>query len=373
MASLYCRGRAHGLLRFLLPLIAVGAVAAALTAATREKSPRIHLAPLLEKGETIRYRIDTQTSVEGSTTSPIMNPEGAKKEERATTLEVTLNVLGPLPAASPPAPGASEGTRLRVTYDFADASSSSDAYDPATAAFDNLYDKLEGRSMEFTMSPDGSISHVTGLEDIFTNPSIADSAKAWLAGFGHAAGLPEQGIAIGQKWSREVPAENLPLRGLVWRIESTYLRNETCAAQAPPDTQTPPDTQSSASGANASSSPPPLPENPGKSQLCAIILTESNLIRHGSSHADATPDDYLHNGLRTSGTWTATGESLNSISLSTGWIVTSTETVNEQMDYEVKSVQSGSTLHHTGSVKTQSHIAMLPPAAAAPPTPPKAQ
>jgi len=320
-------------------------VALCLKVAAREKSPRVHLSPLLEKGETFRYRIDTQTSVRGSTTSPIMNPEGAKKEDRATSLEVTLEILSPAPS----------GTRVRVTYDLADASSSSDAYDPATVAFENLYDKLQGRSMEFTMSPNGAVSSISGLEDIFSNPPVADSAKAWLSGFGHAAGLPEKGIAIGQKWTREVPAQNLPLRGLVWRIESTYLRDETCASQAPPDTQRLAD---SASSTASGSAPAPQAIKP---QLCAVILTESNLIRRGS-HSDTTPDDYLRNGLRTSGSWTGTAESLASISLSTGWIVSSTETVNEQMDYEVKSIQSGSSLHHTGAVKTQTHISMLPPA-----------
>lgn len=355
--------RHAGFLPRLLPvLLAVAAVSAALTVGAHEKEPRIHLTPLLEKGQTIRYRIDTQTSIEGSTTSPIMNPEGAKKENHATSLEVTLHVLGPPPAAPPSTPAAAEGTRFRVTYDFADASSTSDAYDPATAAFDNLYDKLQGRSMEFTMAPDGSISSITGLAGIFSNPSVADSAKAWLVGFGHAAGLPKQGIVIRQKWTREVPAKNLPLRGLVWRIESTYLRDETCAAQAPPDPQTPSGTQKHpAAGANDSS---PAPQSESKWQLCAVILTESSLVRHGSSQGDATPDDYLRNGLRTSGTWTATGESLDSISLQTGWIVSSTETVDEKMDYEVKSVQSGSPLRHKGSVKTQTHIVMLPSAAA---------
>ena len=337
-----------------MPLFLAGLLAvAAVSLRAREKEPRIHLAPVMEKGQTIRYRIDTQTTVLGSTTSPIVNPEGPKKENYSTSLEIRLEVVDAPPAASS-ASGGAAGARLRVTYDVADATSSSDAYDPSTAAFDDTYKKLQGRSMEFTMTPEGGITGISGLEDIFENPSVAKSEKAWISSFNYSGGMPKEGIAIGQKWSRQIPAENLPLRGLFWRVESTYLRNENCTPQAPPDTDEP--------AAEAAA-----PER-GKPDLCAVILTESSLSRRGSSRGDATPDDYAHNGLRTSGTWTATGESLDSLSLKSGWIVVSTETVEEKMDYEIKSVQSGSALHHTGSVKTQTHIAMLPPAPSVPPS-----
>jgi hypothetical protein len=327
----------------LLALCIIFLGAAAVSSLGKEKPPRVHFALKLETGETIRYRIDTQTSIEGNTTSPIVNNEAAKKEDRSTSLEITLTVLSAQPA---PAAGGSVGSRLRVTYDLADATSSSDAYDPSVEAFADAYKKLQGRSLEFTMSPSGAITNVTGLEDAFANQALAKSAKDWLSGFSYASGLPAEGIAVGQKWSSETPAENLPLRGLVWRLESTYLRNESCSPQPSPE---------SAGSATGGSAEPAV-----KPDECAVILTQSSLVRKGS-RAEETPDDYLHNGLRTSGTWTATGESLDSISLSSGWIVVSTQTVNEQMDYQIKSVQSGSALHHTGSVKTQTHIAMLAP------------
>jgi len=336
----------------LVSLLLAAFFVAVLSAPAHVKPARIHLAPALVKGETIRYRIDTQSSVGGTTTSPIMNPEGAKNEDRSTSLEIRLEVLD----APPPSTAGAEGARLRVTYDLAHAVSTSDAYDPGVTAFDEAYDKLQGHSMEFTMNPAGAISGVTGLEDIFSNPSVAESMKDWMTGFSYSGGVPKEGIEVGQKWSREIPAENLPLRGLFWRVESTYLRNESCSAQ--------PDFAGDQAGTGTSSGDAPKPD------LCAVILTESTLDKHGASHGEETPDDYLHNGLRTSGTWTATAESLDSISLRSGWIVLSTATVSEKMDYEIKSVQSGSTLHHTGSVKTQTHIAMLA-AASAPPSPAK--
>lgn len=321
---------------------AVLVTAAAVAALAKEKPPHIHLTLHLDTGKSLRYRIDTQANIEGNTTSPIVNNEAPKKEDRTTSLEITLTVLS---AQLPAADAAASNARLRVAYDLADATSSSDAYDPSAGAFVDAYKKLQGRSLEFTMSPTGGITNVAGLEDAFADKSLAKSAKDWLAGFSYATGIPAEGIAVGQKWSRENPAENLPLRGLFWHFESTYLRNESCSPQPSPE------------GASNSEAPAPSPQIV-KIDQCAVILTQSSLIRKGSK-SEQTPDDYLHNGLRTSGTWTATSESLDSISLTTGWIVVSTQTVNEQMDYEIKSVQTGSTLHHTGSVKTQTHISML--------------
>lgn len=340
-------GKRVGLFPSFLALGVVLVSASAVSSLGKEKPPRVHLALHLQTGETIRYRIDTQTSVEGNTTSPIVNNEAPKKEDRTTSLEITLTVLSAQPAA---AGQVAAGSRLRVDYDLAAATSSSDAYDPSAEAFADAYKKLQGRSLEFTMSPGGAITNITGLEDAFANQTLAKSAGDWLNGFSYASGLPAEGVAVGQKWSRETPAENLPLRGLVWRLESTYLRNESCSPQPSPESAS----EGEAPATVAPSEPPVKPDE------CAVILTQSNLIRKGSK-SEETPDDYFHNGLRTSGTWTATGESLDSISLSSGWIVVSTQTVNEQMDYEIKSVQSGSALHHTGSVKTQTHIAMLAP------------
>jgi hypothetical protein len=68
----------------------------------------------------------------------------------------------------------------------------------------------------------------------------------------------------------------------------------------------------------------------------------------------------VHNGLRTSGTWTGSGESLDSISLATGLIVRSTQTTTQNMDFEVLSPTTGSKIHYVGQVETQSHVILLP-------------
>ena len=267
---------------------------------------RIFLLPRFSEGQSFRYQIETQTTTKGKTTSPIINPEGASGATQGASLIVRFDVLDVAPAAA----GAFARTRLRVTYEQARATSQSDAYDPQAAALDDQYSHLEGRSMEFTIEPDGRISSMTGLEDILSKPAASQAVRAWMSGITSGAGLPKQGVAIGEKWTGEKPIEGVPLKNLAWRTQSTYLRDESCRAANP----------SQAGGAAAStgvatSGASPIPA--ASDETCAVILTRFEIIRRGSSHADATPEDYLRNSLRTSGTWNGSGESLDSISLST--------------------------------------------------------
>ena len=94
--------------------------------------------------------------------------------------------------------------------------------------------------------------------------------------------------------------------------------------------------------------------------VCAVILTQFRIFRPGGGHGDATPEAYLHNGLRTSGTWTGTGESLDTISLSTGMVVRSTQTGHQDMDFKMVSAVSGSKMQYKGHVDSQSEIVLLP-------------
>ncbi len=101
-----------------------------------------------------------------------------------------------------------------------------------------------------------------------------------------------------------------------------------------------------------------------------MILTQFKIFRPGGGHGDATPDDYLHNGLRTSGTWTGSGESLDTISLSTGMVVRSTQTGHQDMDFEIVSAASGSKMQYKGHVDSQSEIVLLPNSPPEPPSSP---
>jgi hypothetical protein len=211
------------------------------------------------------------------------------------------------------------------------------------------YARLRDHSVEFTIEPDGKLSSVTGLEDLLSNPSMAQSVRSWMTGLSSGAGFPQGGITLGQKWSNEQPLLSTPLAGLVWHTEATYLRNEPCRA-------------ADATGASAAR---PIAAD----ELCAAILTRFEILRH-SSREEATPEDYRRNSLRTSGTWAGKGESLDSISLLSGMIVSSTQTSTQDINLEITSTRSGSRMKYTGHVDTQTEIRLLPPAPAQPSTEP---
>jgi hypothetical protein len=305
---------------------------------------RIHLVPSFKPGDTLRYQIESRTSSAGKTTTPIVNPEGATQVKQSANILLRLDVL----AVHPGSNGSLGPMRLRATYEKSTASSESDAYDPDSAAIENQYNRLQGRSMEFTVEPDGKLTDVDGLEEMLSNPSAAQTVRSWMAGLSSSAGFPAKGISIGQKWGREQPLTGIPLAGLFWRTEATYLRNEPCPAVGPSETAT---------GTDASKLAISNPE------ICAIILTRFDIVGKGkhNARADETPDDYRRNGLRTSGTWTGSGESLDSISLATARVIRSTQTSTQDVDFAITSTNTGSSMAYKGKIETQSQIVLLPP------------
>jgi hypothetical protein len=350
--------------RHLAPFASFVALIAALTlllpAGGGAASQRIHLTPNFTMGESFRYHIDSRTTTTGTTTTPIVNPEAASQLKQVADLEVRLDVVGVQPAAN----GAPGAARLRATYDKASAATETDAYDPAAAALDAQYNNLQGHSVEFTIEADGKISHVTGLDEVVSHPAAAAAVRAWINGFSPSANLPPEGIAIGQRWSAERPLDNTPLANLLWRTASSYLRDEACElpGQSTATAQNPAAAgaaaQPAATGATRTSASP--------GPHCAVILTSFDILRRGSANADATPEDYRHNGLRTSGTWTGKGESLDTIALQSGMLLRSTQTSTQKMDFEIVSALSGSKIHYAGQVEAHSEITLMPNTAAAP-------
>jgi hypothetical protein len=304
----------------------------ALTLAASGK--RIRFAPKFVPGETLRYRIESRTTTTGTTTTPIVNPEGGTQASLLIHLLVRLDVL------SPPAAGGPGAARLRATYEKSSAESESDAFDPAQPPPSDQYARLEGQSVEFTIAPGGQLVDVKGLEDILPDRSAAQSALSWLGGLSSSSGFPAEGVEIGQKWKSERPVEGAPFAGLAWRVESTYLRDEPCNSSA-----------GASDSARQAADPP---------ESCAVILSRFEISRAGSSRSDATPEDYRRNGLRVSGSWTGSGESLDYISLSTDLLVRSTQTSDQQMDYQIVSASTGSSIHHKGQAHAQSEITLVP-------------
>jgi hypothetical protein len=312
---------------------------------------RIRIVPRFTAGQVLRYQVETRTSTTGKATSPIVDPEAATKFSETGTLIVRLDVLD----VKPNPDGSTSRVRLRATYEKSDAVLESDAYDPSAAALQDQYEKLQGRVFQFTIEPDGKVTNVSGIDDLLSNPAASGVAQGWMEGVASAAKFPAQGIAIGLKWTSERRIDNAPLAKLTFRTESTYVRDEECRSSSTPNTVAP--------DASGNSSPTSTETSPGSAmEVCAVILTQFRIFRPGlgGPDDDATPESYVHNHLRTSGTWTGTGESLDDISLATGMIVRSTQTSHQDMDFEITSASSNSRMQYKGHVDSQSLISLLP-------------
>ncbi len=63
---------------------------------------RIHLLPQFKPGDSLRYQIESQMNLAGTTTSPIVNPEGATQVKQSVSIVLRLDVLEIPPAAPRP-------------------------------------------------------------------------------------------------------------------------------------------------------------------------------------------------------------------------------------------------------------------------------
>ena len=324
------------------PVLAAVAWVVALAAAplAQPAGEKVRFAPHFESGQTFYYRIQTRSTTSGKTTTPIENPEGETKSSQGINLSVRLEVIG----ASQGAPGAAQ-VRFRETFEKASAQSDSDAFNPDAPPFADQYQRAEGNSIEFTLQPNGQLSDVRALANVFPNLSPADPLLAWAGSLATGGRMPREGVSLGQKWSSERQLTGVPLSGLVWRMESTYSRDDACGTAG-------------ASDGGAKSGAAATPPN-GAAGDCAVILTHFEIVRHGSNQPDSTPEDFRRNGLRTTGKWDGSGESLDTVSLATGYLESSTQTSTQNLDYEIVSATKGTRIHRVGKVESQTEIRRL--------------
>ena len=306
--------------------VAVGCIIPCSSARTPQ---RLHFAPRFVKGQILRYRIDTHTSSDEHNVTPIVNPEGASEYKQSTDLVLRFDVL----RVQRPSPGAPEAVRFRATFEQAHSDSEENAYAPTAAALDHAIDELKGRSFEFSVDSGNELADIQGLARVASDRDTTGRVLSWIHVLFAPIQIPRGGVAVGQKWTTEHQLAGMPLKGLLWRNESTYLRNEPCAS-------------SSAMHAR-----------------CAVFLTRFSILQRGSDHSDRTPESYLHNGLRTSGKWTGSGESLDCLFLAGGLLVSSTQSARQEMDYQIRSAASGSAIQHIGRISTQTEITLLSRAA----------
>lgn len=340
--------RKHASRRYLTAALAITCSAGIFGFMPGADHDRVRLSPRFAVGQILDYQIEMRNVTKGRATGLVEDPEAASQLSQSTTLVVRLEVLHLESSAGSDIPK----VRIRATCQRAVVTNESDAYDAQAEAMADQYRKLEGHSLEFGLDPEGHVSEVTGLEGVLQDPSALASVRGWLANISAGARFPKKGIVIGEKWHSEEPVPGAPLRETVWRAESTYLRNEQCRAAG--------GQAGSATGESTSPRTDPA-EASEQGENCAVILTQFKILQ-ANPHGDLTPADYLHNGLRTSGVWTGSGESMNFVSLHTGFVVSATQTVDQDLNFTIASASSSSRLNYTGNVKSQSQITLLPSA-----------
>lgn len=300
-------------------------------------SPRVSLAPRFSPGQTFRYTMEFETTTATSRSGLAADPQGPSSLVVDWNATVRIEVL----PGDPENPG---GLRLRTTYEKSDAIVHSDTFDPAASATSEQYKNLKGKVIEFTLDAAGKVKYVAGLEGIVDSEKAAQSARDWIAHLSASEGAPPGGVAIGQAWSWEQPADSLPLAGLTWHTDSQYLRNESCHAPNP-------DIPVAAAAADSSM---PSPQDPG----CAVILANLSLIK-AKAVRDPTPPELRKNGVQSEGKWSGSGQSLLYVSLASGMVVSITQTGTEEMDVKLTSNRNTS-LRYAGTISSRSQVALVP-------------
>lgn len=297
---------------------------------------RVSLTPRFIPGQTFRYQMEFETTTDTRRSGFGTDPQGP------TSLVVNWDAIVRMEVLSTDASTPS-GIRLRTTYEKSAATISTDSFDPAAAETMEQYKKMEGKVVEFTLDANGKVKSVAGLEGIVDTEKASQSAHDWISQLSASAGAPSGGVTVGQNWISEQPADSLPIAGLVWRTESTYLRNEPCH---PANAEIP----QSTSLDNSVATFPPTME-------CAVILANLNLMHAKGSH-DPTPPDLRKNGVQSEGKWEGSGQSLLYVSLASGMIVSVTQTGTEQMDVKLTSNHNTS-MHYAGTIISRSQVALV--------------
>jgi hypothetical protein len=195
-----------------------------------------------------------------------------------------------------------------------------------------------GHCIEFTISPDGSVSSVKGIDSF--SPDQQQAWQQWVSRFALAWTFPAEGMKSGEKWkSEQAEQAAAPITGLLWARQSLYVRDEPCRASQ------------HASTGDISLSSGPL-------DTCAVLLTTATL-KQKSSSKDATPEDFKLHELRTMGTAKGANEIITYISLKTGLIVRATEETSQSMDVIVAKADGSNGVHYIVDAKSHSEVLLV--------------
>jgi len=293
---------------------------------------RVKLIPDLRAGQTItyliRYRSDKNVKTESNVVAP-MAPNAAQLDAHGLLQVDVLDVQQ-----------VGGKIALHARSQFRTLDSGVWMKKPGDQEPQGQVQKVDpdGKQIEFTISPDGSVEKRTGLDSLF--PEQQQAWQQWVARFATAWTLPQDGVKLGEKWKSQQPESGgAPIAGLSWARESTYVRNENCHAQ-----------QLSIKGEISPSSGPP--------ETCAVLLTTATL-KQNSSPKDATPEDFKLHELKTRGTAKGTNEIITYISLKTGLVVRATEEAHQSMDVTVAKADEANRVHYNVDAKSYAEVLLV--------------
>ena len=293
---------------------------------------RVHLLPQLQPGQTITYLIrfqsDKSVKTESNVVAP-MTPDAAQIDAHGL-LRVEILDLQEIGSK----------TAIHARGQFLTLDSGVWLRGPNDKKPDGNKERVDpnGKIIEFTIAPDGSVNNVKGLDSLF--PEQQRAWQQWVARFALAWTLPADGMKPGEKWkSEQAQQAGAPIAGLNWARESKYVKDEPCQAG-----------QLSLTGDVSPSSGPP--------DTCAVILTLATL-KQKSSSKDATPDDFRLHELRTMGTAKGTSEIITYISLKSGLVVRATEDTSQFMDVVVAQADDSNRVHYDVDAKGHSEVLLV--------------
>ena len=315
--------------RNLLPIIVLLLLAAAtLCAADR----RAHFLPQLQPGQTITYLIRFQSDKTVKTESRVVAPMVPNAAQIDAHGLLRIEILDVQQTATRPA------IHARGQFLILDTGVWIKGPKDKKPNWDKERVDPNGKTIEFTISPDGSVNEVKGLDSLF--PEQQQAWQQWVARFALAWALPPDGMKSGEKWkSEQAEPSSTPIAGLQWARDSIYVRDEPCQAS-----------QLSLVGDVSPSS--------GPTDTCAVLLTTAKL-KQNSSSKDATPQDFKLHELRTTGTAKGTNEIITYVSLKSGLVVRATEDATQFMDVVVAQADGSNRVHFNVDAKSHAEVLLV--------------
>jgi hypothetical protein len=293
---------------------------------------RVHLLPRLQPGQTITYLIRFQSDKSVKTESKVVAPMAPDAAQ--------LDVHGLLRVEVLQVQGTAGNTTIHARGQFLapDSAAAIKVPNENNPDTNNSHADANAKSIEFTISPDGSVNNARGLD--LLSPDQQQAWQQWVARFALAWTLPADGMKAGEK-SKSEQAEQIgaPIAGLHWARESLYVRDEPCQSS-----------QRSFSGDVSPSS--------GPRDTCAVLLTTVTLKQKSSSR-DATPEDFKVHELRTMGTAKGEGEIITYISSKNGLVVRATEETTQFMDVVIAKADGSNRVHYNIDAKSHAEVLLV--------------